>query len=70
MLFSVTLLEYVQATNDLQTAQDLFPIAFKQFTIFTRNLSDEEGSLRYKMPENGKGHFIDCEVVVGLYIGR
>jgi alpha-L-rhamnosidase len=65
MLFAVTLLDYVKATGDKQTGQDLFPIAAKQFEFFTGNYTED---LRYEVPASGDvsessstWHFVDCK---------
>lgn len=69
MLFASTLLEYVEASGDRQTAMDLYPIAAKQFTFFAANFTSD---LQYKIPtrdmvDGGAGwHFVDCESVVAI----
>lgn len=66
MLYAVTLLDYVKATNDTQTGKDLFEIAHKQFSFFFGYLNER---LQYTVPvhsmeEGGGGwHFIDCTFV-------
>lgn len=64
MLFTVTLVDYVEATGDQETGKELFHIAAKQFEFFTKNFTE---ALEYKVEnkradEGGVGwHFIDCE---------
>jgi alpha-L-rhamnosidase len=48
-LFNVTLLDYAEATNDLETARDLWPVALRQLEIIGRDI-DTEG--RYRDPGN------------------
>ena len=48
-LFNVTLLDYAEATNDLETARDLWPVALRQLEILGKDI-DAEG--RYRDPGN------------------
>jgi alpha-L-rhamnosidase len=48
-LFNVTLLDYVAATDDLETGRDLWPVALRQLEILGKDI-DGEG--RYRDPGN------------------
>ncbi|MEO8064153.1 MAG: glycoside hydrolase [Pseudomonadota bacterium] len=48
-LFNVTLLDYVEATGDMETARDLWPVALRQLEILGRDV-DADG--RYRDPGN------------------
>jgi len=48
-LFNVTLLDYLEATNDVETARDLWPVALRQLAILGRDV-DADG--RYHDPGN------------------
>lgn len=39
-LFNITLVEYAEATGDLDTAEDLWPVAMKQIDILLANVDD------------------------------
>jgi hypothetical protein len=72
MLFAVTLLDYVKATNDVECGKDLFETAWKQFPLMFKYLTPE---LSYQIPERsmsdgGEGwHFVDCECE-GVLVGH
>ncbi|KAK4704386.1 hypothetical protein P7C70_g1820, partial [Phenoliferia sp. Uapishka_3] len=62
ILYSVTLLDYVKASQDFDTGRELFHIALKQFEIHLRNLS--AATYLYAVPEQtdgGSWHFIDWQ---------
>ncbi|KAL8278558.1 hypothetical protein RQP46_009050 [Phenoliferia psychrophenolica] len=59
MLFGVTLLDYVVASQDFETGRDLYAIALKQFELHLVNVSPT--SLLYEVPEGKSWHFIDWQ---------
>lgn len=63
-LFSVSLLEYVKASQDVNTGKELYGTALKQFELHMKFISEK---FLYAIPEELLGkwggeswHFVDC----------
>lgn len=66
LLFTNTLLDYIEASGDQETGHDLYAIAEKQFHLALRRVGKD---FIYEVPVpkdllgGGEWHFIDCEFV-------
>lgn len=66
LLFTNTLLDYIEASGDQETGHDLYAIAEKQFHLALRRVGED---FIYEVPVpkdllgGGEWHFIDCKLI-------
>jgi len=64
LLFTNTLLDYIEASGDQATGHDLYAIAEKQFHLALRRVGEDfiyEVPIPKDLLGGGEWHFIDCE---------